>query len=100
MNIDLSFKDWMEVREKVQLIETIIDGETQRKQPNKTRLRLALSSIRSIQSKYFPQVQYSLYYFRDGYGVGNQPLARTNYRKWKRQKNITENVKMESFLNG
>ena len=98
MKVEFSHRDWMEIREKVQLIETIIDGENIRKKPNKARLSIALSSIRSIQSKYFPQVNYSMFYFRGGHGVGNQPLDRTNYRKWKREKPIASNNKLEEFL--
>lgn len=95
----LSANEYEEIREKIQLLETIIDGENLRIKPNKKRLSLALSTVRSIQTKYFPQLNYSLYYFRGGRGIGNQPLARTNYRKWKKEKMKREHPKLEDFLN-
>ena len=61
MRISLSDREVEEVREKVQLIETIIDGATQQLRPDKKRLSLALSAIRSIQSKYFPQLKLTKY---------------------------------------
>lgn len=98
MQMILTHRNWMEIREKVQLLETIIDGETQRKKPNKSRLSLALSNIRSIQTKYFPQVNYSMYYFRGGHGVGNQPLNRTNYSKWKKLKALRQTQKLSEYI--
>lgn len=99
LNELMSIKDtaYQEIREKVQTLETIIDGATQQKVINRQKLKNALSLIRSIQTKYFPQVNYSLYYFRSGHGVGNQPLNRTNFKKWKRLKNIKRLKKLETF---
>lgn len=95
--IILDNREYNEIREKVQLLETIIDGENMRKTRNKKRLSLALSTIRSIQSKYFHQPNYSMYYFRHLTPEGKQPLNRQNYRKWKKLKDIAENSKIPQF---
>jgi len=96
MKVTFEDSELREIREKIQLIETIIDGSTQSINPDKKRLSLALSAIRSIQSKYFPQMNYSLYYFRT-LKDGKQPLNRQNYRKWKRLKLLETMPKLTEF---
>ena len=45
MEIILNDREVAEIREKVQLIETVIDGATQQLDPDKKRLSMALSAI-------------------------------------------------------
>jgi len=97
VRITLTDNEFQEVREKVQLIETIIDGATQQLKPDKKRLSMALSAIRSIQTKYFPQWNYSLHYFKYGNKAGEQPLHRQNYRKWRKQRMLESHPKITDF---
>ena len=87
-NVVLTARQYEQLRAKVQLLETILDGATQQKKPNRRRLKLALSTIRSIQALYFPQLNYSLHYFKGGNKAGEQALDRQNYRKYKRLKDL------------
>ena len=101
MRITLTDREYQEVREKVQLIETVIDGATQQINIDRKRLSKALSAIRSIQAKFFPQLNYSLHYFRGGgwkNKAGEQPLHRQNYRKYKRLKMIAAHPKITDFM--
>ena len=98
MEIILNDREVAEIREKVQLIETVVDGATQQLDPDKKRLSMALSAIRSIQSKYFPQLNYSLHYFKYGNKAGEQPLHRQNYRKYKKLKMIEKHPKITEWL--
>ena len=90
--IVLNARQYEEIRKAVQMIETIVDGATQQKDVDMRRLSMALSTIRSIQSLYFPQLNYSLYYFRSGNKIGEQHPSKQNYRKWKKEKDL-EKVK-------
>jgi len=99
LRITLTSSEYREVREKVQLIETIVDGATQQLDIDRKRLSMALSAIRSIQSKYFPQVNYSLYYFKYGNKAGEQPLHRQNYPKWRKQRMLEAHPKITDFTN-
>ena len=97
MRISLNSRELREIRKKIQLIETIIDGATQQIDPDKSRLIKALSATRSIQSKYFPQMNYSLHYFKYGNKAGEQPLHRQNYRKWKKMRQLENHPKITDF---
>jgi len=101
MRITLTANEYQEVREKVQMVETIIDGATQQHNIDRQRLSKALSAIRSIQSKYFPQLNYSLHYFRGGgwkNKAGEQPPHRQNYRKYKKMKMLEAHPKITDFI--
>lgn len=101
IRVILTDREYQEIREKVQLIETVIDGATQQLNPDKKRLSKALSAIRSIQTKFFPQLNYSLHYFRGGgwkNKAGEQPLHRQNYRKYKRLKMVAAHPKITDFM--
>jgi len=101
MRITLTDREYQEIREKVQLIETIIDGATQQKEIDRRRLKKALSAVRSIQSRYFPQANYSLHYFRHGgwkNRAGEQPLHRKNYWKYRREKLLESHPKIRDYV--
>lgn len=98
MKIVLSDSEVREIREKVQLIETIIDGATQQIDIDRSRLSMALSAIRSIQTRYFPQLNYSLNYFKYGNKAREQPLHRQNYRKWKKLQMLKKTSKLTEFI--
>src|SRR4030042_1759008 len=98
--IILDARQYAEIRKQIQHIETIIDGATQQKKINKRRLALALSTVRSIQALYFPQLNYSLHYFKGQNKAGEQTPDRQNYKKYKKLKQIENHPKItEHILN-
>jgi len=92
--VEINLRQYEEIRKNIQLIETIIDGATQQKKINRKRLMLALSKIRSIQSLYFPQLNYSLHYFKRGHKAGEQSLDRQNYPKYKKMRDLEKTDRM------
>lgn len=94
----LNARQYEELRKLIQLCETVIDGATQQKVINRRRLSLALSTIRSIQSRYFPQLNYSLYYFKGGNKAGEQSLDRQNYSKYRKMKQIEKITKITEIV--
>ena len=85
----------MSLSNKLQAIETILDRETQTKcGPRLSALRLALRIVRGAQRdlvgrKYVEER--SLRFYAQNY----QRLSKTNYRKWKRERNLQQNSKLQ-----
>jgi len=94
----LNSRQYEEIRKNIQLIETVLDGATQQKNVDLRRLSLALSTVRSIQSLYFPQLNYSLFYFKGDNKAGEQSLDRQNYHKYRKMKQIENHTKITEII--
>lgn len=83
MNIDSrGNKIVQDICADLQTIETVLDGACQRKALSKANLRVALSKVWSLQSRFFPPQNYSLYHGNDD----EEKLDRTNYKRYMREK--------------
>jgi len=84
----------MPLSNKLQAIETILDSEIQSIHgPSITWLRLALRLVRASQRELFGRryvKERSLRSFFENY----RRLSKTNYPKWKRERNLLQNQKI------
>ena len=80
-----------EIRQKIQLLETILDGAIQQKIINRWRLRKALSAVRSLQTRYFPQIDYSLH-------NPDPKHPKPDRQNWKREKRKREFAKIKRLI--
>ena len=90
---------WIPLSNKLQAIETILDSESQKKQMDRSRLISALKMVRSIQRTLVGKryvTERSLLSFSQDY----RRLSKTNYRKWKKLRVLSQNPKLLARKDG